>query len=236
MGVHTHKNCIEDLILRLNQLETNDNINAIIGIIPTAIKSKIGVVYKAMFDENSHLTRFTSMEAAFCHILNRTAEIESTAAITAHIFSILVVKYSEGNLFKPKVIAYMSLLIDQMLGKTKKVEYGSKKDRAKDEDRASGDDERIEGEEGKRGSNSLLGPPGLGFKLTPENDYHMDNRMLTNVMNPANTSDVLNLKYYLSSRNNCGGSRLLKVGIPSSETDATNKAYVDSTIRACAPI
>ncbi|KAF5287618.1 hypothetical protein FQA39_LY15821 [Lamprigera yunnana] len=140
-GVHTDKNRIEDLMLRVNQLESsvNDDINAIIGIIPTAIKSKIDVVFKAMFDANLHLTRFTSMEVAFRHILNRTAEIESTAAITAHIFSILVAKFSEGNLFKPEVIAYMRLLIDQILERTKNVEYEYKKDRARNEGRASGD-------------------------------------------------------------------------------------------------
>ncbi|KAF5287820.1 hypothetical protein FQA39_LY15681 [Lamprigera yunnana] len=80
-------------------------------------------------------------------------------------------------------------------------------------------------------ASSLGGPPGLGFKLTSENDCDMDNKKLTNVMDSANSSDVLNLKYYLSSRNNCGGSCLFNVGIPSSETDTTNKAYVDSTIR-----
>ncbi|KAF5289941.1 hypothetical protein FQA39_LY14950 [Lamprigera yunnana] len=78
---------------------------------------------------------------------------------------------------------------------------------------------------------SLRGPPGLGFKLTPENDYDMENRRLTNVMDPANSNDVLNLKYYLSSRNYFDGSRLLEVDTLSSEMDATNKAYVDSTIR-----
>ncbi|KAF5276255.1 hypothetical protein FQA39_LY06604 [Lamprigera yunnana] len=77
----------------------------------------------------------------------------------------------------------------------------------------------------------LRSPSGLSFKLTPENDYDMDNRRLTNVIDPANSSDVLNLKYYLSSKNNCGGRRLLEVGIPSSETDAGNKANVNSTIR-----
>ncbi|KAF5279242.1 hypothetical protein FQA39_LY18314 [Lamprigera yunnana] len=96
-GVHTNRNRIEDLILRLNQLESpaNDDIDAIIAIILTAITSNIDAVFKVMFDENPHLTRFTSMEAAFRHILNCTAEIESTAAITAHIFSILVAKFSE---------------------------------------------------------------------------------------------------------------------------------------------
>ncbi|KAF5292037.1 hypothetical protein FQA39_LY14098 [Lamprigera yunnana] len=153
-SVNTDKNHIENLILRLNQLKrlVNDDINSIIGIIPTAIKSKIDAVFKAMFDENPHLTRFTSMKAAFRHILNRAAEIELTAAIIAHVFSILVAKFSEDNLFKPEVIVYMRLLIDQMLEKTKKVEYGSKKDRARVEDRASGDGERKGGEEGKRES------------------------------------------------------------------------------------
>ncbi|KAF5280850.1 hypothetical protein FQA39_LY17943 [Lamprigera yunnana] len=108
-SVHTDKNHIENLILKLNQLESsvNDDINAIIGIIPTAIKSIIDAVFKAMFDENLHLTRFTSMEAAFCHILNRVAEIESTAAITAHIFSILVTKFNEDNLFKSETFDTM---------------------------------------------------------------------------------------------------------------------------------
>ncbi|KAF5275602.1 hypothetical protein FQA39_LY06714 [Lamprigera yunnana] len=250
-SVHTNKNHIENLILRLNRLESsvNDDINAIIGFIPTATKSKIDAVFKPMFNENPHLTRFTSMEAAFCHILNRVAEIESTAAITAHIFSILAAKFSEDNLFKPEVIVYMRLLIDQMLEKTKKVEYGSKKTeqemrtglvvmvRGKQEKKEREDEnkfgrlykymQRVSTASGS----SLRGPPGLGFKLTPENDYDMDNRRLTNVMDPANSSDVLNLKYYLSSKNNCGGGYLLEVCILSSETDGTNKAYVDSTIR-----
>ncbi|KAF5288117.1 hypothetical protein FQA39_LY15504 [Lamprigera yunnana] len=78
---------------------------------------------------------------------------------------------------------------------------------------------------------SLRGSPGLGFKLTPENDYDMDNRRLANVMNGANSNDVLNSKYCLSSRNYFGGSRLLEVGTPSSEMDATNKTCVDSAIR-----
>ncbi|KAF5291668.1 hypothetical protein FQA39_LY14305 [Lamprigera yunnana] len=79
---------------------------------------------------------------------------------------------------------------------------------------------------GATSGSSLRGPPGLGFKLTSENDYDIDNRRLTNVMDPANSSNVLDLKYYLSS-----GSRLLEVGIPSSKTDAIYKSYVDSTIR-----
>ncbi|KAF5269111.1 hypothetical protein FQA39_LY08781 [Lamprigera yunnana] len=78
---------------------------------------------------------------------------------------------------------------------------------------------------------SLRGPTGLGVKLTPENNYDMENRRLTNVMDPANSSDVPTLKYYLSSRNKFGGSRLLEVGTPSSKTDATNKTYVDLTVR-----
>ncbi|KAF5280055.1 hypothetical protein FQA39_LY18170 [Lamprigera yunnana] len=78
---------------------------------------------------------------------------------------------------------------------------------------------------------SLRRPPALGFKFTPENDYDIDNRRLTNVLDPVNSSDVLNLKYYLSKKNNCSDDRLLEVGIPSGETDATNKAYVESIIR-----
>ncbi|KAF5290781.1 hypothetical protein FQA39_LY14624 [Lamprigera yunnana] len=66
---------------------------------------------------------------------------------------------------------------------------------------------------------SLRGPPGLGFNLTPENDYDMDNRRLTNVIDPANLSDVFNLKYYLSSRNNCGGSRVLESASPGIEDE-----------------
>ncbi|KAF5282287.1 hypothetical protein FQA39_LY17649 [Lamprigera yunnana] len=49
------------------------------------------------------------------------------------------IEICEDNLFKPEVVAYMRLLIDQMLQKTKKVEYGSKKDRTRDGDRASED-------------------------------------------------------------------------------------------------
>ncbi|KAF5291665.1 hypothetical protein FQA39_LY14302 [Lamprigera yunnana] len=129
----------------------NVNSHNVLWIIHTAIKSKIDSVFKAMFDENPHLTRLTSMEAAFRHILNRTAKIESTAAITAHIFSILVAKFSKDILFKPEVIAYMGLPIDQMLEKTKKVEYESKTDRAENEGRASGDGERTGGAEEEGG-------------------------------------------------------------------------------------
>ncbi|KAF5287949.1 hypothetical protein FQA39_LY15587 [Lamprigera yunnana] len=155
-------------------------------------------------------------------VISLIPEIESTAAITAHIFSILVAKFSKDNFIKPEVIAYMRLLIDQMLEKTKKVEYGAKRDRAEDGGSASG----------KAASGTLLrDPTGLGFKLTPENDYDMENRRLVNVMDPANLNDVFNLKYYLSSRNYFGGSRLLEVGTPSIKMDATNKAYVDSAIR-----
>ncbi|KAF5284389.1 hypothetical protein FQA39_LY17064 [Lamprigera yunnana] len=103
-GVHTDKNHIEDFILRLNQLKSsvNDDINAIIRIISTAIKSKI------------------------------------------------VAKFSENNLFKLEVIAYMRLLIDKMLEKTKNVVYEAKKDRTGDSGSANGDSERKGGEEGER--------------------------------------------------------------------------------------
>ncbi|KAF5283593.1 hypothetical protein FQA39_LY17295 [Lamprigera yunnana] len=84
---------------------------------------------------------------AFRDILNRTAEIKSTAAITA--------KFSEDNLFKLEVIAYIRLLIDHILEKAKKVEYGAKKDRAGDGGSASGDGERKGGEEGERGPNEM---------------------------------------------------------------------------------
>ncbi|KAF5298082.1 hypothetical protein FQA39_LY11850 [Lamprigera yunnana] len=226
----------------------NDDINAIIGIIPTAIKSKIDVVFKAMFDKNLYLTRFTSMKAAFRHILNCTAEIESTAAISAHIFSILVAKFSENNLFKPEVIVYMCLLIDQSSRKRKKLNMEQKKTEqemvtalvaaAREKDKREREYQNKFGglhENMRRvvaaSGTSLRVPPGLGFKLTPENDYDMENRRLANVMDPANSNDVLNLKYYLSSSNYFGGSRLLEVGTPCSKMDATNKAYVDSAIR-----
>ncbi|KAF5301226.1 hypothetical protein FQA39_LY10812 [Lamprigera yunnana] len=162
-GVHTDKNHIEELILKLKESSVNDDINAIIGIISTAIKSKIDAVFKAMFDKNPHLARFTSMEAAFCHIFNRAAEIESTSAI----FSIFVAKFNEDNLFKPETNSDDYMKICGVL------------------------------------------QPLPAAQLTPENDYDMEKRRLTNVMDPANSSDVLNLKYYLSNRNNCGGSRLL---------------------------
>ncbi|KAF5294063.1 hypothetical protein FQA39_LY13537 [Lamprigera yunnana] len=58
---------------------------------------------------------------------------------------------NEDSLLKLEVIAYIRLLIDQMLKKTKKVEYGAKKDRSGDGGSASGDGERKGGEEGERG-------------------------------------------------------------------------------------
>ncbi|KAF5306651.1 hypothetical protein FQA39_LY08840 [Lamprigera yunnana] len=75
---------------------------------------------------------------------------------------------------------------------------------------------------------SLRRPPSLGFKLIPENDYDMENRRLANVMDSANSNDVLNLKYYLSSRNYFGGSRLLEA-IRDNETSM--RAYINMLTR-----
>ncbi|KAF5299543.1 hypothetical protein FQA39_LY11545 [Lamprigera yunnana] len=93
---------------------------------------------------------------------DEASESESWAAVRSGFKSFacqttVVAKCSDNNLFKPEVIVYMRLLIDQMLENTKKVECETEKDRVRDGDGSSGVGERKGDEERKRGPKNYFG-------------------------------------------------------------------------------
>ena len=47
-----------------------------------------------------------------------------------------------------------------------------------------------------RDTKGKKGEPGIGFKLTADNNYDMDNKRLTNVGEPNHDEDVINKKYF----------------------------------------
>jgi hypothetical protein len=44
---------------------------------------------------------------------------------------------------------------------------------------------------------SEKGDPGIGFKLTHDNNYDMDNKRLTNVQKPKESKDVVTKEYFV---------------------------------------
>ena len=45
----------------------------------------------------------------------------------------------------------------------------------------------------KRAQTATRGPPGIGFKITPEGHYDMDNKRLLNVAEAKEQNDAVNL-------------------------------------------
>ena len=91
------------------------------------------------------------------------------------------------------------------------------------------------------------GPPGIGFKLTSDGNYDIDNKKLTNVATPTTNADAATKKYiddhignvhqtgYLKKDGsvamtgdlNVGGHKITNLATPTTQTGATTKKYVD---------
>jgi hypothetical protein len=50
---------------------------------------------------------------------------------------------------------------------------------------------------GKDVKSGEKGDPGIGFKLTHDNNYDMDNKRLTNVQKPKEPKDVVTKEYFI---------------------------------------
>lgn len=84
------------------------------------------------------------------------------------------------------------------------------------------------------GSAIVRGPPGIGFKLTTNNDFDIENRRICNVGDPKDDGDVVNKKCTLIVREKVVSARkrrLIDVDEPELDTDATTKKYVKKKAR-----
>lgn len=90
----------------------------------------------------------------------------------------------------------------------------------------------------KRGAKATPGPKGVGFKLTPDGQYDMEDKRLVNVADPVQDKDAVNVKtlrsasaIFMQSKDgvyNANSKKIINVKDPSSANDAANKKYVDS--------
>ena len=91
------------------------------------------------------------------------------------------------------------------------------------------------------------GPPGIGFKLTSDGNYDIDNKKLTNVATPTTNADAATKKYIddhignvhqtgyfkkdgsvaMTGDLNVGGHKITNLATPTTQTGATTKKYVD---------
>lgn len=86
-----------------------------------------------------------------------------------------------------------------------------------------------------RGVHSKMGPPGVGFHLTADGDYDIQQRLLSNVKNPVSEQDAVNVNF-LKERAitditdggefNAMNRRLENVGNPKEKYDAVNLEYL----------
>ena len=96
------------------------------------------------------------------------------------------------------------------------------------------------------------GPPGVGFKLTSDGNYDVDNKKLTNVATPTTNADAATKKYiddhignvhqtgYLKKDGsvamtgdlNVGGHKITNLATPTTQTGATTKKYVDDGLNS----
>ena len=96
------------------------------------------------------------------------------------------------------------------------------------------------------------GPPGVGFKLTSDGNYDVDNKKLTNVATPTTNADAATKKYiddhivnvhqtgYLKKDGseemtgdlNVGGHKIRNVAAPTTQTGVTTKKYVDDGLNS----
>ena len=100
---------------------------------------------------------------------------------------------------------------------------------------------------GASGAPGQRGPPGIGFKLTSDGNYDIDNKKLTNVATPTTNADAATKKYiddhignvhqtgYLKKDGsvamtgdlNVGNHKITNLATPTTQTGATTKKYVD---------
>lgn len=79
--------------------------------------------------------------------------------------------------------------------------------------------------------------PGIGFKLTSNNDYDIDQKRLTNIGDSIDPNDAVNLNYvksncliYDGEQINIKKRKLTNVGDPKSDTDAVTKTYFENRL------
>lgn len=79
------------------------------------------------------------------------------------------------------------------------------------------------------GASSVRGPAGLGFKLSAEGNFDIENKRIVNVADPQDETDAVNKKSALiveSDVINVRKKRLIEVADPIDDSDAPNSKYV----------
>lgn len=81
------------------------------------------------------------------------------------------------------------------------------------------------------------GPPGVGFKLTEDGNFNINNKRLCNVGDPESEDEAVNLKYMktnvitlINNSFNADKKSISNLGDPQYLLDAVNKSYVDKRI------
>ncbi|KAF2893752.1 hypothetical protein ILUMI_12421, partial [Ignelater luminosus] len=79
------------------------------------------------------------------------------------------------------------------------------------------------------------GPPGVGFKLNQDGNFDLGNKILTNIGDPINEFDAVNMRSALTCEQNSDvisarKRRITDVGNPQKDTDVVNNKYVKQMI------
>lgn len=85
--------------------------------------------------------------------------------------------------------------------------------------------------------NVVVGPSGIGFQLTDEQNFNIVNKRLTNVGEAVDPSDAVNLNYISSKcllledkQVNLRKRKIVNVSDPESDMDVVNKRYFQNSM------
>ncbi|KAK4885842.1 hypothetical protein RN001_002113 [Aquatica leii] len=229
----TNQDYVNQLAKEINEvrISVDNDIKTIINLIPTAIKAKIDNEFVEMNEKNLKFIneRFKMIANVMLNLHKRIYAVESSISATAHIFKILIIKYMEEphryNL--EEKLDYINKLTDTMIA----VHLENKNLNVELERFIDLTSFSSSSKTSSSSSNILLmsldkfgrsngntrhvvfqqGPRGVGFKVTIDNDYDMENKRLLNVGDPIEPHNALNLKYYMDEKCNFKGKRLLNI-------------------------
>lgn len=92
----------------------------------------------------------------------------------------------------------------------------------------------------RKGAKATPGPKGVGFKLTPDGNYDMEDKILVNIADPVKDADAVNVRSVHSAIASCmrdedgtfdaHSKKIVNLKDPTSSNDVVNKKYVDGKV------